>query len=182
MVHSHVTQARTGKSCAFRMQGGGKSPMFICSPICILLMKFFMDLIGCYREYFPENIPVECRKTAALIVFRFAIPDEELDHICKLLIETELGELESAVYQAYRFYISEPFRAALAYILLHQDLPLSEVRYGLTDARQQSRTRIRNTKKGEQFVAEQMQRIERINRNLLLLSEEIQAGEDSHNI
>ena len=42
MVHSHVTQARTGKSCAFRMQGGGKSPMFICSPICILLMKFFM--------------------------------------------------------------------------------------------------------------------------------------------
>lgn len=37
-------------------------------------------------------------------------------------------------------------------------------------------------KKGEQFVAEQMQRIERINRNLLLLSEEIQAGEDSHNI
>ena len=23
MVHSHVTQARTGKSCAFRMQGGG---------------------------------------------------------------------------------------------------------------------------------------------------------------
>ena len=36
--------------------------------------------------------------------------------------------------------------------------------------------------KGEQFVAEQMQRIERINRNLLLLSEEIQAGEDSHNI
>ena len=132
--------------------------------------KFLMDLIGCYREYFPENIPVECRKTAALIVFRFAIPDEELDHICKLLIETELGEL------AYRFYISEPFRAALAYILLHQDLPLSEVRYGLTDARQQSRTRIRNTKKGEQFVAEQMQRIERINRNLLLLSEEIQAG------
>ena len=109
-----------------------------------------------------------------MIVFRFAIPDEELDHICKLLIETELGELESAVYQAYRFYISEPFRAALAYILLHQDLPLSEVRYGLTDARQQS--------KGEQFVAEQMQRIERINRNLLLLSEEIQAGEDSHNI
>ena len=99
-----------------------------------------------------------------------------------LLIETELGELESAVYQAYRFYISEPFRAALAYILQHQDLPLSEVRYGLTDARQQSRTRIRNTKKGEQFVAEQMQRIERINRNLLLLSEEIQAGEDSHNI
>lgn len=69
--------------------------------------KFLMDLIGCYREYFPENIPVECRKTAALIVFRFAIPDEELDHICKLLIETELGELESAVYQAYRFYISE---------------------------------------------------------------------------
>ena len=68
--------------------------------------KFLMDLIGCYREYFPENIPVECRKTAALIVFRFAIPDEELDHICKLLIETELGELESAVYQAYRFYIS----------------------------------------------------------------------------
>ena len=120
--------------------------------------KFLMDLIGCYREYFPENIPVECWKTAALIVFRFAIPDEELDHICKLLIETELGELESAVYQAYRFYISEPFRAALAYILLHQDLPLSEVRYGLTDARQQSRTRIRNTKKGEQFVAEQMQR------------------------
>ena len=102
--------------------------------------KFLMDLIGCYREYFPENIPVECRKTAALIVFRFA------------------------------------------YILLHQDLPLSEVRYGLTDARQQSRTRIRNTKKGEQFVAEHMQRIERINRNLLLLSEEIQAGEDSHNI
>ena len=100
--------------------------------------KFLMDLIGCYREYFPENRPVECRKTAALIVFRFAIPDEELDHICKLLIETELGELESAVYQAYRFYISEPFRAALAYILLHQDLPLSEVRYGLTDARQQS--------------------------------------------
>ena len=50
--------------------------------------KFLMDLIGCYREYFPENIPVECRKTAALIVFRFAIPDEELDHICKLLIET----------------------------------------------------------------------------------------------
>ena len=144
--------------------------------------KFFMDLLGCYREYFPENIPVECRKKAALIVFRFAIPDEELDHICKLLIETELGKLESAVYQAYRFYISEPFRAALAYILLHQDLPLSEVRYGLTDARQQSRTRIRNTKKGEQFVAEQMQRIERINRNLLLLSEEIQAGEDSHNI
>lgn len=144
--------------------------------------KFLMDLIGCYREYFPENIPVECRKTAALIVFRFAIPDEELDHICKLLIETELGELESAVYQAYRFYISEPFRAALAYILLHQDLPLSEVRYGLTDARQQSRTRIRNPKKGEQFVAEQMQRIERINRNLLFLSEEIQAGEDSHNI
>lgn len=109
--------------------------------------KFLMDLIGCYREYFPENIPVECWKTAALIVFRFAIPDEELDHICKLLIETELGELESAVYQAYRFYISEPFRAALAYILLHQDLPLSEVRYGLTDARQQSRTRIRNTKR-----------------------------------
>lgn len=109
--------------------------------------KFLMDLIGCYREYFPENIPVECRKTAALIVFRFAIPDEELDHICKLLIETELGKLESAVYQAYRFYISEPFRAALAYILLHQDLPLSEVRYGLTDARQQSRTRIRNTKR-----------------------------------
>ena len=143
MVHSHVTQARTGKSCAFRMQGGGKSLMFICSPICILLMKFFMDLLGCYREYFPENIPVECRKKAALIVFRFAIPDEELDHICKLLIETELGELESTVYQAYRFYISEPFRAALAYILLHQDLPLSEVRYGLTDARQQSRTRIR---------------------------------------
>ena len=71
--------------------------------------KFLMDLIGCYREYFPENIPVECRKTAALIVFRFAIPDEELDHICKLHIETELGELESAVYQAYRFYISEPF-------------------------------------------------------------------------
>lgn len=58
---------------------------------------------------FSGNIPVECRKTAALIVFRFAIPDEELDHICKLLIETELGELESAVYQAYRFYISEPF-------------------------------------------------------------------------
>ena len=144
--------------------------------------KFLMDLIGCYREDFPENRPVECRKTAALIVFPFAIPDEELDHICKLLIETELGELESAVYQAYRFYISEPFRAALAYILQHQDLPLSEVRYGLTDARQQSRTRIRNTKKGEQFVAEQMQRIERINRNLLFLSEEIQAGEDSHNI
>ena len=48
--------------------------------------KFLMDLIGCYREYFPENRPVECRKTAALIVFRFAIPDEELDHICKLLI------------------------------------------------------------------------------------------------
>lgn len=22
MVHSHVTQARTGKSCAFRMRGG----------------------------------------------------------------------------------------------------------------------------------------------------------------
>ena len=43
--------------------------------------KFLMDLIGCYREYFPENIPVECRKTAALIVFRFAIPDEELDHV-----------------------------------------------------------------------------------------------------
>lgn len=181
MVHSHVTQARTGKSCAFRMQGGGEiSHVYLLPDMhpvneifygmislynrkkamrwSTMKEKFLMDLIGCYREYFPENIPVECWKTAALIVFRFAIPDEELDHICKLLIETELGELESAVYQAYRFYISEPFRAALAYILLHQDLPLSEVRYGLTDARQQSRTRIRNTKKGEQFVAEQMQR------------------------
>ena len=169
MVHSHVTQARTGKSCAFRMQGGEISHVYLLPDIhsvneifygmislynrrkamrwSTMKEKFLMDLIGCYREYFPENIPVECWKTAALIVFRFAIPDEELDHICKLLIETELGELESAVYQAYRFYISEPFRAALAYILLHQDLPLSEVRYGLTDARQQSRTRIRNTKR-----------------------------------
>ena len=169
MVHSHVTQARTGKSCAFRMQGGEISHVYLLPDIhsvneifygmislynrrkamrwSTMKEKFLMDLIGCYREYFPENIPVECRKTAALIVFRFAIPDEELDHICKLLIETELGELESAVYQAYRFYISEPFWAALAYILLHQDLPLSEVRYGLTDARQQSRTRIRNTKR-----------------------------------
>ena len=170
MVHSHVTQARTGKSCAFRMQGGGKSPMFICSPICILLSEIFYGMISLYnrkkamrwstmKEKFfngPDRLlsgvfsgkhTCWMPKTAALIVFRFAIPDEELDHICKLLIETELGELESAVYQAYRFYISEPFWAALAYILLHQDLPLSEVRYGLTDARQQSRTRIRNTKR-----------------------------------
>ena len=64
--------------------------------------KFLMDLIGCYREYFPENIPVECRKTAALIVFRFAIPDEELDHICKLLIETELGIRHIAFISANR--------------------------------------------------------------------------------
>ena len=26
--------------------------------------KFLMDLLGCYREYFPENIPVEKRHTA----------------------------------------------------------------------------------------------------------------------
>ena len=29
MVHSHVTQARTGKSCAFRMQGGKISHVYL---------------------------------------------------------------------------------------------------------------------------------------------------------
>lgn len=144
--------------------------------------KFLMDLIDYYQRYFSESLPVKYRKTAALIAFRFAIPDAEINHICKLLIETEPGELETVVYRAYRFYISEPFRGALAYILIHNDLPLSEIRFGLTDARRQSRTRIQNTKKGERFVMEQMQRIERINRSLLLLGEEMQNGEDLRNI
>lgn len=56
--------------------------------------------------------------------------------------------------------------------MIHGDLLLSEVRYGLKDIRQQTRIRIRNTKKGAAFIEEQKKRLDQIERNLELIGME----------
>ena len=50
------------------------------------------------------------------------------------------------IREAYHFYIGKTFFGALDHLLIHGDLLLSEVRYGLKDIRQQTWIRIRNTK------------------------------------
>lgn len=50
MVHSHVTQARTGKSCAFRMQGGGKISHVYLLPDMHPVNEIFYGMISLYNR------------------------------------------------------------------------------------------------------------------------------------
>lgn len=49
MVHSHVTQARTGKSCAFRMQGGKISHVYLL-PDMHPVNEIFYGMISLYNR------------------------------------------------------------------------------------------------------------------------------------
>lgn len=49
MVHSHVTQARTGKSCAFRMQGGEISHVYLL-PDMHPVNEIFYGMISLYSR------------------------------------------------------------------------------------------------------------------------------------
>lgn len=134
----------------------------------ILLQEYDRDL--------PKTVPNEIRKLAAWIVFRFAIPETELPNLCWLLMNKKEGKNPERdgkdIREAYHFYIGKTFFGALDHLLIHGDLLLSEVRYGLKDIRQQTRIRIRNTKKGAAFIEEQKKRLDQIERNLELIGME----------
>ena len=127
--------------------------------------EFLNALLEEYKEFMPANMPLVHQRTAVLIAFRFAIPKEEFPEICQLLMESGAEE----IYKKYQFYISRPFRDALIYILQNQRLPVAEAIFGLKDARQQTIKRIRSTKQNERFIDQQHKRLERIEKNLIML-------------
>lgn len=61
MVHSHVTQARTGKSCAFRMQGGKISHVYLL-PDMHPVNEIFYGMISLYNQKKSHEVINDERK------------------------------------------------------------------------------------------------------------------------
>lgn len=136
------------------------------------MREYFIDeLLRANQQYLPANFSPMCQRIAVLIAFRFAIPKEEIESLCRLASDPDAVNI---IYQKYRFYISKTFKDALSHIISTGNIPLAESRFGLLDAKTQTKSRITRmkAKNAISLLEKQHERISLIDKNLLLLQKE----------
>lgn len=136
------------------------------------MREYFIDeLLRANQQCLPEDVSPMCQRIAVLIAFRFAIPEEEIESLCRLAADPDAVNV---IYQKYRFYISKTFKDALSHIISTRNVPLAESRFGLLDAKTQTKSRITRikAKKDTAFLERQHERIALIDKNLLMLQRE----------